>query len=67
MGRVCGGLLVQSRTYITNPEHNDNTNTYFLYRGLTRHVDNKVLDHIHTSTKSTKCDTEMLILTSMYT
>lgn len=49
MGRVCGGLLVQSRTSLTNPEHNDNTNTNFLYRGLTRHVDSKVLAHLQSN------------------
>jgi hypothetical protein len=49
MGRVCGGLLVQSRTSLTNPEHNDNTNTNFLYRRLARHVDSKVLAHLQSN------------------
>jgi len=49
MERVCGGLLVQSRISLTNPEHNDNTNTNFLYRVLTRHVDSKVLAHLQSN------------------
>jgi len=49
MGHVCGRLLVQSRTFLTIPEHNDNTNTNFLYRGLTRHVDSKVLAHLQSN------------------
>jgi hypothetical protein len=49
MGRVYGRLLVQSRTSLTNPEHIDNTNKNFLYRGLTRHVDSKVLAHLQSN------------------
>jgi len=49
MGRVCGGLLVQSRTSLTNPKHNDNKNTNFLYRGLSRHMDSKVLAHLQSN------------------
>jgi hypothetical protein len=54
MGRVCGGLLVQSRASLINPEHTDNTNTNFLYRCLTRHVDSNVLAHLQSNKRKVK-------------
>ena len=46
---VCGGLLVQSRTSLTNPKHSYDKNTNFLYRGLSRHVGSKVLAHLQSN------------------